>query len=260
MKRTKEGKRGINERIRNFKKIKFVIFLIFITFALTSVFFAGKLGYNIENIQELLLEYYYTSILIYIILISIASATTLPISIIAIPGILVFSFWSAVLYAFVGILLGAMFVFFISRYFGKSFIKEYVELKGGRLKKLNEIVEERSFKMIILLNFVYFFPSNLAHMVAGLTKTPFHKFLFATSAGNFANFLAVVILVQGIVYLNYYYIFSSILILILTTLLPLYFYRKHVRDIIILAYSEETYKKLKKAKREFKEERRALGV
>lgn len=231
------------------KKIKFILFIIFAVLSLVVVFFAGYLKWDIDVIKNLISMYYLLSILIYIILVAIAAATTLPISVIVAAGILIFSFPVAVLYAFIGILIGAYFVFLITRYSGKEFFKEYSRLKGGKLKAFNILLESNAFSFLMLLNFVYFFPSNLAHMVAGITNTKFSKFLFATAAGNFPNTFAVALFIEGLYKTNNIYIIISVCILILATAIPLYIYRKHMKDVIVLAFDYETYKKMKKAEK-----------
>lgn len=240
---------------RNFKKLKFIIFFVFIILAIVLFIFASYLGYTPENIGEKLNNnYYYETIIIFIILIAIAAATTLPITAVMIPGIIFFSFQANIFYTTIGIFIGALFTFFMSRYLGKDYVKDYVKLKGGRVKALNDLIEEKSFKLILLLNLVYFFPSNIAHMVAGLTKTKFNKFLLATVMGNLPNTFAVALVIYGTYWLNSTYVICGVIILIIISIIPLYFYRKHIKELIILAYSQEMYKDLKKAEKLIKKE------
>ena len=69
---------------------------------------------------------------------------------------------------------------------------------------------------------------------------------------------AVALLILGIHQLNYPYIVIAIMILILVTAVPLFIYRRHMRDLIILAFSRNAWKKLIKAKKEIKEEEKVL--
>ena len=227
-------------------KTKFIIFLIIAVISLAVVVFVGILNYNVSSVKSLILSYKSFSILIYIILIAIAAATTLPITATLIAGMLVFSFTESLLYAFLGIYIGAFVMYIISLKTGRGALMEYSHLGKGKLKVLNMLIHENSFSLVLFLNFVYFFPSNLAHMIAGATNLDFKRFSFATIIGNFSNTFSVALLIFGLINMNYNYVITAIIFLILITGIPLYVYRRHFRDIIVIAFSKKAWKSFKK--------------
>jgi len=235
-----------------YRKIKSIIFILIAVFSVIAFFFADYLNYDTQTIKSLISQNYYLSVFIFLILIIVAAITTLPISAASIPGVLVFSFVNTLFYVMIGIVTGASLLYYLSKKLGRDFIKEYSDLKGGRLKAFNELLHENSFRFVILLNFVYFFPSNLAHMVAGITNLKISKFLFATIVGNFLNSFSIILLIFGIINKNTIYIFLGVLVLALTTLTSLYIFRRDIKDILILSFSEKAYKKLSKISKSLK--------
>jgi uncharacterized membrane protein YdjX (TVP38/TMEM64 family) len=227
-------------------KTKWVIFLGIVILSLVITFFAGYLNYSVDHVQSLILHYKAISILIYIALIAIAAATTLPITVALIAGILVFTFTEALLYAFLGVYIGAFVMYILSIKTGKEAFHEYGKLGTGKLKILNRLLHKHSFSLALLFSFVYFFPSNIAHIVAGVTNMNFWKFSFVTIVGNFPNVFAVALLVVGVLRVNTFYFVSAIIILILVTIIPLYVYRKHMKDIILIAFSKDAWKRFER--------------
>jgi len=90
---------------------------------------------------------------------------------------------------------------------------------------------------VIILNFVYFFPSNLAHIVAGITNLKLSKFLFATIIGNFLNTLAIILIIQGFYVSNIPHIILGAVIIFVSSSIPFIVYRKKVKYLISLAYN-----------------------
>lgn len=240
----------------NLRKIKGWLFLSFVILSLVLVAFAGFLNYTTEDIQNLMMGYRNLALFIYIVLIAIAAATTLPISAVLAAGIFIFSFFEAVLLAFIGIIAGALFIFYLSRKTGYDSFKYYANLKHEKLKALRELLKENAFNIVMLFNFVYFFPSNLAYIVAGITGMKMRKFLFAAIIGNFPNFIAFAMLIYGSYYQNYYLVTIAIIVLVLASGIPLYVYRRHMKDIVVLAFSYKAYKRMKRAEKFVEKEAR----
>jgi uncharacterized membrane protein YdjX (TVP38/TMEM64 family) len=237
-------------------KLKFIIFIAVAVISILLVLFVGIFNYNVENVKGLISSHIIISIIIYIGLIAVASATTLPITVTLIAGILVLSFKEALLYALIGVYLGAFLLYLFSIKTGKGILHYYA--KGEKLKILDKLIHENAFSLVILLNFVYFFPSNLAHIVAGITNLKLRKF-FIAMFGNLINTSSVAIIILGILNQNYIYVSAGIIILVLVTVIPLYIYRRHMRDLIILGFSRNAWKKLIKVKKEIKEEEKVLA-
>jgi len=219
----------------NYKKIKFWALVILIFASLSLFFFADKLGID-NNLSTGNLQNDIPSVIIYILWMTFASATTLPISVILVPGILLFSFQWAIILSFIGIILGAVIMYYLTIILGKDFVDEYVGKHGEKLRIVRSMIKKNSFGILLALNSFYFFPSTLAHVVAGLTKTKFWKFIIPTIIGNFINFFFLGLLTLGFSEGNYNYVYTSLVILVLNSLIPLIIYRKHLMDILRVSF------------------------
>lgn len=220
----------------NIKKLRFAVFLIFIILTLALFLFAGAINYNTTSITNLLENYSSLAVIAYIFLIALAGATTLPITAVLIPGVIIFSWLNSLIYAMLGIMIGAFFTYFFSKYTGKDFLDEYSN-ERKKIKALKNMVEENAYELVIILNFVYFFPSNLAHIVAGITNLKFSKFLFATIAGSFMNTFAVILVIQGFYVSNILYVILGIVIIFISSSIPFIVYRKKAKYLISLIYN-----------------------
>jgi uncharacterized membrane protein YdjX (TVP38/TMEM64 family) len=234
----KSESKKVVKNVPNWKKIKFIIYIIFGILSMLLILVPLITNFSSSNVEAILRQYYAYSISIYVILIAIAAATTLPISIVLIAGRFVFGFWTSIIYAFLAIFIGASAVYLLSAKMGREFLIDYGNIKGKRLKAFNSLIHNNSVSITLLLNWVYFTPSNLAHMVAGITKMDFRKFLIITGIGNFPNVLAIAMIAEGVFTKNYLLFSSGILIILLITIIPLYIFRKHVREILMISFGK----------------------
>jgi len=232
----------------NIKKIKFYILLFMIVVSLSLYLFANELGIN-QSLVAGELENSPASILVYILWIILANLTTLPVTFILIPGIFLFSFKYVILFSYIGIIFGASITYYLSMYLGKDFVDDYTSVNGTKIRILKEMVNKNPFQILIVLNCFYFFPSTLSYVAAGVTKTNFWKFISAVIIGNFLNFFFLGVLILGIYEGNNYYIYTSLTALILVSLAPLIIYRKYIKEIIIVTFSKEAYKKFEQYER-----------
>jgi len=239
--------------MKNTNKIKFAVLIFYIVIAVILVFFASQFNYTVEDIQRQLAESYVPSV-IYVVLMFVATATTLPISAVLFPAIFLFPFWYALGIGFLGVLGGALFIYCLSKYLGTGFVKEYSEVKGGKFKAIKKSIEKNSTGVFVLLNFVYVFPSNLAHMLAAVTETKFYKYFWIMLFGNLANFFNVALFAYGIFLGNMHYVIAASLLILSVTVLPFYVYRNQLREVWLLAFSKKSYKELEKIEEEVGEE------
>jgi len=230
------------------KKIKFILLVLFIVLSVVFVIYALTLDYSSESLRETI-ESSYAPTIVYFALMLIASATTIPYSPIIIPAIFLFSFRYAVIVGFMGVLLGGLLVYYISRVLGKDFVNEYVEKKGGRLKAFNDLVEKKSLGVLILVNTFYFAPSNVAHALAGVTKTRFLLYFIVMAIGNFLNFFGFALLSYGVIMASSTFIILGAVILVSESLVPLYIFREHLKEVFILTFSKKGYQKIGKKKK-----------
>ena len=86
----------------------------------------------------------------------------------------------------------------------------------------------------------------------------FPKFFLVTVLGNFPNTILIELMVYEILKSNNTLIAVSIILLILVTATALFIYRKHVKEILILAFNIKGYKRLKKVEKTMKRDRQKL--
>lgn len=216
------------------KKIKFYIFIFLAVASLGLVLAALLLGYDITHYLTGL-EGYKIPQLLYIGWITLAVATTLPISAVLFAGILYFSFKWAMLYAFAGIIIGAVVTFYLARWLGEDYVEsEYKSKHKGKMHKLNVLLQESSRAYVVLLAFIYIFPTNLAYMIAGLTDMKLREVVIITVLGNVSTVFGVGLIFLGILGTSFTYIISGAVILLLVNLAPILWYYPEMKKVFAL--------------------------
>jgi uncharacterized membrane protein YdjX (TVP38/TMEM64 family) len=233
----------------NIKKFKFYILVVLAALSLVLILFSTVLGYDPERFGSIL-QTYGVPELLFILWVILATATTLPISAVMIAGIIYFSFFYAMAYTFIGMLIGSIGTFYASRWLGKDFVKEAAGLKGtGRIHIFNQLIHEHSLVYVILLAFVYGFPSNLAYMLGGVTDVKFRDMMLIIIFGNLTTALGVGWIILGVVGGSLRFILGGAALILLVNVIPLAMYWQHLKKLVVLAYSEKAYRKLVEAER-----------
>lgn len=107
----------------------------------------------------------------------------LPLVVFVFANALAYGMWLGFLYSWIGVCLGAVLVFLLSRWFGRRY--------GGRIRRrfpkterFFTWVEHRGFTPIFLLSCFPFTPSVLVNVSAGFSKMPLHTFVTAIMLGK----------------------------------------------------------------------------
>lgn len=113
----------------------------------------------------------------------------LPGSIGCLGGVLVFGPLMGFVYNYIGICLGSVMAFVISRRYGVVFVKNLISIK--KYEKYSEWLEKKNFDMFFAAAIFFpFAPDDILCFIAGLTKMSFVKFIIIILAGKpFAIFL-----------------------------------------------------------------------
>ena len=149
-----------------------------------------------EQLQAYIKSSGATAPLIYI-LVSFLQVTFVPIpgAITIIAGSYVFGPWLSFIYSYIGMLLGAMFAFFLGRAIGKPFANWIV----GSEKKVDEWISKLKGKQNVILFFMFFlpfFPDDILCSIAGLLPISYLGFFVmqvitrATSIGSTVVFMS----------------------------------------------------------------------
>jgi len=171
----------------------YILVLIILLLVITSLVLHSK-GVGMGKIK-LLKELTYFP-LIYILAYVFASFVPMPFVPFTFIGASIFPFWKAFIYSFIGYLLFAVLMFYLTRWLGRDFVKNY-ETKNKRLKALDLKLEKNAFGDVILLRFFFLIPPELICIVAGLSSMKFKDYFIATIIGSIPILFASVALVKG---------------------------------------------------------------
>ncbi|MDP2749587.1 MAG: TVP38/TMEM64 family protein [Nanoarchaeota archaeon] len=92
-----------------------------------------------------------------------------------------FGFYKGVLLVALGTMLSHSFVFFLTRRFGKPFIRKVLSRKT--IRKYENSNETKSTYLLFISRLIFFIPSNIISMFAGLTNMEYKHFFAATFFG-----------------------------------------------------------------------------
>jgi uncharacterized membrane protein YdjX (TVP38/TMEM64 family) len=214
-------------------------FLIFITFLIVSIIVAivsGYFGLNPSSLENFIYSNYILSAVIYLISFVILTSFSFSVSIMTTFGAYFFSIYLAIILSIVGILGSSIIDFYISRKLGKDYVRNYLEKRGGKIEKFDDIIEKNTFKTILILSAIFFVPPTIPNLLGGILKIDLKNYIIATFLGNIANTIFTVLLINAFLYLNILQIYISIIGLILTSLIAIYFYKGELRDILMLSF------------------------
>jgi uncharacterized membrane protein YdjX (TVP38/TMEM64 family)/rhodanese-related sulfurtransferase len=115
--------------------------------------------------------------LVFILIYIIGSVFFLPGSVLTLAGGALFGPVLGTFYNLTGATIGAAISFLVARYL----MSEWVEQKtGGRLKRLNDGVENEGWRFVAFVRLVPIFPFNILNYALGLTRIKFSHYVIAT--------------------------------------------------------------------------------
>jgi len=208
-------------------KLKFYIF-IFLTFLviLTSLILNSN-GYLLllyDHFKELplgiILPLAYLSL--YII------SSFFPLTLLSILGASIFPFYEAFILAIVGDTIFFTLAFYMTRWFGREYVREY-EGNHPKLKKFSTSFNKNSFLYVFLLRLTFIIPRQAINTLAGLSKMKFRNYILASILGITPVIFASILLVNGYHMKESYLIVISLILLGLFIILP-YLLIKELRE------------------------------
>lgn len=217
-------------------KKKFILLIIFVVISFLVAILSGYFGLNINSITSFFAVNHWLAAVLYTLLFFGLAVFSFSVSVMTSLGTLLFSWQEVVIYTMIGLLASSIVHFFISRKLGKDYVRNYLEKRGSRIEKFDKIVEKDTFKTILIWSAIFFVPPTLAELLGGVINIDFKKFFLATFLGNFPNTFFTVYLVNGLLYSSMFQIYTSIIGLIATTAIALYFYNGEISDILKLSF------------------------
>ena len=154
-------------------KKKFFLFVFFIVISISVAIFSGYIGISISNLESFVYKNHIYAIFIYNLL--FITLTTFSFSVSAMTGLgaLFFSWPELFVYSMIGIMGSSIIHYNIARKLGRDYVRNYIEKKGGKLKKFDKILEENTFKTIIILSAIVFVPPTIPNFLGGIIKIKF---------------------------------------------------------------------------------------
>jgi uncharacterized membrane protein YdjX (TVP38/TMEM64 family) len=228
-------KRGLLEDIMNNKK-KFTLFVGFLLLSLIIAIVSGYLGFNLSSLEKIVAENYVISVLLFTIIFVILICFSFSATALLFAGILFFSIPILIISSMIGIMGGAIFHYFISKKLGKDYIRNYLEKRGGKLEKFDEIVEKNNFKTILILSAAFIVPPLIPNLLGGIMKINLKRFSIATFLGNLPNTIFTIYFVKGVLYSNPLDVYVSIIGIAIVTIVALYFYKGELKSIFRLSF------------------------
>jgi len=217
-------------------KKKFALLIAFLVVSLFIAIFSGYFGFNPSSIETFVSVNHMLSALVYNLLFIILASFSFSVSVITSLGTLLFSWYEVVIYSMIGIMGSAIIHFYISRKLGKDYVRNYLEKRGGKIEKFDDIVEKNTFKTTLILSAVFFVPPTIPNFLGGVININLKKYFIATFLGNLPNTFFTVYLINGLLHSNNFQIYISIAGLVLTTLIALYFYKGEIKNILRLSF------------------------
>jgi uncharacterized membrane protein YdjX (TVP38/TMEM64 family) len=217
-------------------KRRFYLFAGFLIMSFFVFVVFGYFGFNVDNLEIFFLVNAWVAALLYTLLFIVLTAFSFSVSIMTSSGILFFSWPEVVVYSMIGIMGSSIIDFYIARKLGRDYVRNYLERRGGRVERFEEILEKDTFKTTLILSAIFFVPPTIPNFLGGIMNINLKKYSVATFLGNIPNTFFTVYLVNGFFYSNVFQIWVSVVGLILTSGIALFFYRGEIRGILRVSF------------------------
>lgn len=205
--------------------LKIALGILFICFILLVIYKIYNLNLGIDDIKNYVIRFGNLGPIIYIIMFSLVPLTLFPDSILAIAGGLIFGLFKGYIYTTIGALIGGTISFYISRYWGREFVKK---LTKEKLDKVEYMINSRGFIIIFLLRLIPLFPFDVISYGAGLTSVKYKDFLLATLLGTIPGILVFTNLGAQSVNIGSNNFYISIALLIILFLVSIFLKNKFI--------------------------------
>ena len=171
--------------IANFKKahpVKQAILSLWAVFflggILYSIFFLAEHGFedSLKNILGAGISF--QTVFIFWLLFVLRNVFFIPMALLLVIAPVVFGFWEGILIAGIGQLLGAVFAFLFSRYYGQ----EFFETKNSKMMQVvNDKLHNYGILSIVLLRMIPIFPYDIINFASGISRISLRSFAAATA-------------------------------------------------------------------------------
>lgn len=170
------------------KKNKWLPTIKFLPFALCIILILCYLAFNEEISVQTIIEYTpdnpFSAALILLLMYAAKSVSVVfPLIILEIVGGHLFSTLPAIIINSIGILICHVIAYWIGHFSGTTAIEKLVQ-KHSSLESIMRKQNSNSFFMCFFLRTLYCLPGDVVSMYLGATKTPFGRYIIASSLGS----------------------------------------------------------------------------
>ena len=210
--------------LRSSREVRFVIIVLLLISLVLLVLFFHNVITNIKYIDVNAIHSYVSSygliapLILFLLQAIQAVIPILPGSVITIAAGLMLGEFEGILISYLGALLGAVSVFYISKYFGRKFVEMMIHEKN--LEGYDKIFEKNGFFLTFLLRAIPFVDFGFASYIISISSINIKDYFFGTALGLIPTVL--VYSYYGSVFLSNPLLFSilGIVFLILFLLIP----------------------------------------
>ncbi len=224
----------------NIKKLRKYLIIVLLIIYLVVIIFESNFNFNQEVIEKLLSNYQNFTQPIYTFIVLITTMTGTVSSAFILSGFFMFNAPTLVVLTSIGIILGIILVFVLSRTIGHQAFEKYINSDKNNAKKLKRIFKNDSNAIIVLFNFVFFLPSTIGCILGGLSKSKMTKWIIISIIGSLLNQIGLILLLLSIQDNSLVYLVLTISALVLISVIPIIIYRKDIKDIMKITFERRS--------------------
>ncbi|MBY6035797.1 TVP38/TMEM64 family protein [Fictibacillus nanhaiensis] len=211
-------------------KSKTILQLFAVAVIIGILIYVNQTVFNItpETLKNLILSIGVVAPLVYVVIYSVRPFVLFPASVLSLAGGLAFGPLYGTLLTIIGASIGALLAFLFARKIGAGKLESKW---GDKTTKLQKILENNGFTVIILLRLIPLFNFDLISYAAGLSKIKLSHFLIGTVLGIIPGTFAYSFLGASTVSDNKGIFLLAIVLFGIVTIIPALF-RKRIKQYI----------------------------
>lgn len=214
------------------RKIGFLIFFLIILIIILVIAYSGEnRSFSPENVQDYVYNYGIFAPIIFIILYFFQVIfPVIPGQVFQVASGYLFGNALGIIYCYIAVLSSSVFIFFLSRKFGRKFVKLFIPKET--LDKLSKFIKKKEMLALIVMRLIPFLPGDAVNFVSGISKVSYKKFIIGTAIGIAPSVLIFTIFGSELA-LGNINIKLLVLIIVIFLLGLVYFFRKRINKFLI---------------------------
>jgi uncharacterized membrane protein YdjX (TVP38/TMEM64 family) len=213
-----------------FSKRKVMIFVVLLVLALLAVSNFAEKNIDLNEIRDYVASFGSLAPVVLLLMIIITSSIGFVFMIPVAVAALLLNIWMAFAVSIVGLTIGAIVSFVLSRTIGRDYFERKYVSKTAWLKKYDNHLKKNGLLAVFFFRLIPLFPYELVNIGAGLSRITFLQFIMGTLFGIVPGIVATIYFIASAEDIfSKQFLIASLLIMALS-IIPLFF--KKVRKII----------------------------